>query len=83
MTTGITHTGLIAAIGECSSWQDIQAKWRTRPEKQKGDLFEDLVKACLQLDPEYVSKLMCVWQALIQSATFADAGHSHVHPGRR
>jgi len=42
MTTGITHTGLIAAIGECSSWQDIQAKWRTRPEKQKDDLFEGL-----------------------------------------
>ena len=30
-------------------------------EKQKGDLFEELVKAYLQLEPEYASKLKHVW----------------------
>lgn len=54
-------TGLIGAIRGCASWQDIQAKWRNFPEKQKGDLFEELVKAYLQLDPEYASKLKHVW----------------------
>ncbi len=52
---------LTAAIRGCASWQDIQAKWRGFPEKQKGDLFEELVKAYLQLDPEYASKLKHVW----------------------
>ncbi len=54
-------TGLIGAIRGCASWQDIQAKWRTLPEKQKEDLFEELVKAFLQLEPEYASKLKHVW----------------------
>ncbi len=61
MTKGNTSTGLITAIRGCASWQDIQAKWRTLPEKQKGDLFEELVKAYFQLDPEYASKLKHVW----------------------
>ena len=61
MTRASPSTGLIAAIRGCASWQDIQAKWRTLPEKQKGDLFEELVKAFLQLDPEYASKLKHVW----------------------
>ena len=61
MTRTITSTGLITAIRNCVSWQDIQAKWRHVPEKQKGDLFEELVKAYLQLDPEYASKLKHVW----------------------
>jgi predicted helicase len=61
MTKAIISTRLSAAIRSCSSWQDIQAKWRHLPEKQKGDLFEGLVKAYLQLDPEYASKLMHVW----------------------
>jgi superfamily II DNA or RNA helicase len=52
---------LIPAIRGCASWQDIQDKWRSFPEKQKGDLFEELVKAYLQLDPEYASKLKHVW----------------------
>jgi superfamily II DNA or RNA helicase len=61
MTKPITSAGLSASIRGCASWQDIQAKWRTLPEKQKGDLFEELVKAYLQLDPEYASKLKHVW----------------------
>ena len=52
---------LVSAIRGCSSWQDIQSNWRDFPEKQKGDLFEELVKAYLQLDPEYTSKLKHVW----------------------
>ena len=34
---------------------------RNLTEKQKGDLFEELVKAYLQLEPEYASKLKHVW----------------------
>jgi superfamily II DNA or RNA helicase len=53
--------GLSAAIHGCLSWQDIQVKWRILPDKPKGDLFEELVKAYLQLEPEYASKLKHVW----------------------
>lgn len=53
--------GLAGAIRGCTSWHDIQNKWRSFSEKQKGDLFEELVKAYLQLDPEYASKLKHVW----------------------
>ncbi len=49
--------GLAGALRGCSSWQDIQEKWRNLPAQQKGDLFEELVKAYLQFDPEYGSKL--------------------------
>ncbi|MFM2199931.1 MAG: hypothetical protein RLZZ505_3363 [Verrucomicrobiota bacterium] len=61
MTQANKQTGLGRAIRACGSWQDIQAKWRTLPEKQKGDLFEELVKAYFQLEPEYASKLKHVW----------------------
>jgi superfamily II DNA or RNA helicase len=54
-------TGLASAVRGCASWQDIQNKWRGLSEKQKGDLFEEFVKAYLQLDPEYASKLKHVW----------------------
>jgi superfamily II DNA or RNA helicase len=57
----MVQNGLILAVRGCDSWQDIQNKWRGFPEKQKGDLFEELVKAYLQLDPEYASKLKHVW----------------------
>jgi superfamily II DNA or RNA helicase len=53
--------GLTGAIRGCTSWHDIQNKWQNFTEKQKGDLFEELVKAYLQLDPEYASKLKHVW----------------------
>ena len=61
MTQAIKQTGLIGAIRGYISWQDIQTKWRRLPEKQKGDLFEELVKGYLQLEPEYASKLKHVW----------------------
>ena len=52
---------LQAVFCDCSSWADFQRRLRDLPEKQKGDLFEDLVKAYLQLEPEYASKLKHVW----------------------
>ena len=55
------QTGLLEAIRGCSSWRDIQAKLRRFPEKRKGDLFEELVKAYLEIEPEYASKLKRVW----------------------
>lgn len=50
-------TDLIRAIRGYISWPDIQAKWRNFSEKQKGDFFEELVKAYLKLEPEHASKL--------------------------
>lgn len=49
------------AIRGCSSWEDVQSAWRHLSEKQKGDVFEELVKAYLLLEPEYASKLKHVW----------------------
>jgi superfamily II DNA or RNA helicase len=49
------------AIQGCSSWADIQVRLCHLPEKQKGDLFEELVRAYLLLEPEYASKLKHVW----------------------
>jgi len=54
-------SGLYDAIQGCSSWADIQGKLRDLSEKQKGDVFEELVKAYLLLEPEYASKLKHVW----------------------
>jgi predicted helicase len=54
-------TDLAQSIRGCASWYDIHAKWRNLPEKRKGDIFEELVKAYLQLEPEYASKLKHVW----------------------
>ena len=48
-------------IAKCKSWDDIQRTCQSLTEKQKGDLFEQLVKAYLQLEPEYASKLKHVW----------------------
>ena len=54
-------TGLRDAIEGCASWKDIQRSLRDLSEKQKGDVFEELVKAYLLLEPEYASKLKHVW----------------------
>ncbi|MEY4245432.1 MAG: hypothetical protein RLZZ245_3017, partial [Verrucomicrobiota bacterium] len=61
MKLSLGQIGLIGIIRGCSSWQDIQKKFLPLSDKQKGDLFEELVKAYLQLDPEYASKLKHVW----------------------
>ena len=54
-------SGLHDVAQGCSSWADIQGKLRDLSEKQKGDLFEQLVKAYFLLEPEYASKLKRVW----------------------
>ena len=61
MTQARTRTGLRGAIHGCSSWEVLQHRWRDLSEKQKGDLFEELVKAYVELEPEYASKLKHVW----------------------
>jgi hypothetical protein len=33
------QTGLVVAIRGCVSWRDIQARWQTFPEKQKGEFW--------------------------------------------
>ena len=48
-------------IRESGSWEDLHRKCQSLTEKQKGDLFEHFVKAFLQLEPEYASKLKHVW----------------------
>jgi len=45
----------------CSGWSDFSKKLSALPEKQKGDLFEEFVKAFLLLDPEYATKISQVW----------------------
>ena len=52
----------LAAIGSANSWGEIHAAWASKTEKEKGDRFEDLTKAYLQLAPEYASKLKNVWR---------------------
>lgn len=42
-------SGLYGAVHKCSSWDDIQGKLRPLSDKQKGDTFEELVKAYLLL----------------------------------
>jgi superfamily II DNA or RNA helicase len=61
MTRASRHTRLRAVLCNCSSWADFQRRLRDLPEKQKGDFFEELVKAYLQLEPEHASKLKRVW----------------------
>jgi superfamily II DNA or RNA helicase len=55
------NTGLASAIRGCNSWQDIQIKWQAYSEDLKGYFFEEFVKAYLQLDCEYASKVKHVW----------------------
>ena len=45
----------------CRNWEDFSKAFSSLPEKQKGDLFEHLVKAFLLLDPEYATKISEVW----------------------
>ena len=61
MTQTKNSSGLHGVIHGCSSWTDIQRRLRGLSEKQKGDVFEELIKAYLLLEPEYASKLKHVW----------------------
>jgi len=55
-------TALLPAIAGCASWTEIHAKWASFTEKEKGDRFEDLTQAFLQLSPLYRSQLKSVWR---------------------
>ena len=61
MTAPRRQTELHAVIQGCSSWKAVQDHLRRLSKKQKGDRFEELVKAYLVLEPEYASKLKLVW----------------------
>jgi superfamily II DNA or RNA helicase len=52
---------LAKAVRGCRSWDDFSKAFATLPEKRKGDLFEELVKAFLLIDPEYATKISEVW----------------------
>ena len=52
---------LSSVTAGCSSWSDLTAKWARYSEKEKGDLFEELTKAYLILEPKYACKLKHVW----------------------
>jgi superfamily II DNA or RNA helicase len=50
------------AVASAKSWADIHTAWASKTEKEKGDRFEDLTQAYLQITPEYSSKLKHVWR---------------------
>ena len=56
-----TSSLLNKAVQRCVAWDDFTKSVDGLPDKQKGDLFEELVKAYLLLDPEYATKLRHVW----------------------
>ena len=58
---GIFHTALHKTVARCSSWEDFVGRLSRLSEKDKGDVFEHLVRAYLLLDPEYATKLRSVW----------------------
>jgi superfamily II DNA or RNA helicase len=57
----ISSSFLKKAVAQCASWEDFARQLNGLPEKEKGDLFEHLVRAFLQLDPEYATKLRKIW----------------------
>jgi len=56
-----SNSFLAASLKGCRSWNDLQQTWSPLTEKQKGDLFEELTKHYLLLEPKYASKLKSVW----------------------
>ena len=48
-------------VRKCTSWTDFQQACLPLSNKEKGDLFEELVKAWLLLDPTHASTLKRVW----------------------
>ncbi|MEI7728541.1 MAG: DEAD/DEAH box helicase family protein [Verrucomicrobiota bacterium] len=61
MMNAETTRSVSGALRSCASWADVERCCRQLTEQQKGDLFEQLVKAYLLLEPEYASKLRHVW----------------------
>jgi superfamily II DNA or RNA helicase len=52
---------LAKAVRGCRSWDGFSKAFASLPDKRKGDLFEELVKAFLLIDPEYASRISEVW----------------------
>jgi len=48
-------------VRQCKSWADFQQSYLPLSNKEKGDLFEELAKAWLLLEPEHASKFKLVW----------------------
>jgi predicted helicase len=59
--TAKMNSHLNKAVTRCESWEDFARQLSRMSEKEKGDLFEQLVRAYLLLDPEYATKLRKVW----------------------
>jgi superfamily II DNA or RNA helicase len=54
--------GFLESVAACASWSDVHLKWAGFTEKEKGDRFEDLSQAYLQISPLYRSQLKSVWR---------------------
>jgi len=52
----------LSSLGSISAWSEWHARLEECSEKQKGDRFEDLTQAFLQLSPLYRSQLKSVWR---------------------
>jgi superfamily II DNA or RNA helicase len=50
------------SIGSVSAWSEWHARLAESSEKEKGDRFEDLTQAFLQISPLYRSQLKSVWR---------------------
>lgn len=59
--TAKMNSHLNKAVTRCASWEDFARQLSRMSEKEKGDLFEHLVRAYLLLDPEYATKLRKIW----------------------
>ena len=54
-------TNLASSLRNCRTWDELQRSWLGFGSKEKGDLFEELVKYYLLLAPEFVCKFKSVW----------------------
>ena len=53
---------LLEAIADCSSWDDIHAKWASFSKEDKGARFEDLTQAFLQVHETYAKEFVNIWR---------------------
>jgi superfamily II DNA or RNA helicase len=55
-------TLLLESIADCSSWDDIHAKWAAFSKEDKGARFEDLTQAFLQVHETYAKEFVNIWR---------------------
>jgi len=53
---------LLESLGRTASWVELHERWASYSEKEKGDRFEDLTQAFLQISPLYRCQLKSVWR---------------------